>query len=102
MTLKCAFCGSRTIPKNGMKFNSYDIDGWKCTKCKEEYYDPIQAQRILLINKLRDKSYKLSVNKVKSNLVLRIPKDVSDAMGLNDKSTVDFKLKNNKEIIITI
>lgn len=33
----------------GIEFNSYKIDGWKC-ECGEIYYNPEQAQKILISN----------------------------------------------------
>lgn len=101
MTLKCALCGKKAYRKKGMKFNSYTIDGWRCSGCGEEYFDSDQAQRILLLNKLKKKGFELKLNRVKSNLILRIPKAVSEVLGLNEKSVVNFKLKNDKEILIS-
>lgn len=100
MVLKCVFCKAKAFPKKGMKFNGYSIDGWKCGKCGEEYFDPDQAQRILFINKLKKKGFELKLNRVRSNLILRIPKAVSEVLNLNEKSIVNFKLKNDKEIVI--
>lgn len=45
-----------------LKFNEHDIDGWKCNKCGDIYYNTEQAQRILLLNKLK----KLSDNYLQS------------------------------------
>lgn len=86
--------------KKNLQFNQYKIDGWQCGKCGEEYFEPAQAQRILLLNKLKHKGFELKLNRVKSNLILRIPKEVGEAMNLNEKSIVTFMVKNGKEILI--
>jgi hypothetical protein len=83
-----------------MKFNGYDIDGWECRSCGEAYYNPEGAERILLINKLKKHKFRLTLSQVKSNLVLRIPKDVSDALSLRKSQRVEFALRNTNEIII--
>jgi len=76
----------------GMKFNQYKIDGWKCS-CREVYYNPEQAQRILLLNKLRKKMIKAKLGKIRSNLILRLPKDVEQALGLEKGEDVFIKVE---------
>ena len=81
-----------------VKFNQYEIDGWKCT-CGEIYYEPEQAERILLLNKVKKMLYRVKLNKIRSNLILRIPKDVGDALKLHKGKQVTIEIKN-KEIIV--
>ena len=50
--MKCYKCGKKMEFVKEMKFNEYSIDGWKCS-CGEIYYEPEQAQKILLLNKLK-------------------------------------------------
>jgi len=71
--IKCV-CGKVAKPVKELKFNGHNIDGWKCT-CGQIYYDPDQSQTILFLNKLKHKKYSLKLSKVRSNLILRIPKD---------------------------
>ena len=97
--MKC-ICGKMAKYVKYLKFNSYDIDGWKCDSCGEIYYDPEKAERILLLNKLKKHRYNLKLSQVKSNLVLRIPKDVSDLLNLKKGGEVEFSLKDTNEIII--
>lgn len=98
--LKCA-CGGTATPKRKMHFNSYLIDGWKCSRCGEVYYDSDQAQKILILNKLKKQKFHLKLNKVRSNLILRIPKEVSDVLELEDGSEVEFSLKDDDKILIS-
>lgn len=81
-----------------VKFNQYTLEGYKCV-CGEIYYEPDQAERILLLNKLRKMLYRIKLNKVKSNLILRIPKDVSDALALKEGEEITLAVKN-KEIVV--
>lgn len=37
--------------KKAIPFNNYRIDGFTCT-CGEIYFDPIQAEKVLLSNKI--------------------------------------------------
>src|SRR3989338_2722030 len=50
--MRCHICGKTMKYAKGMQFNGYLIDWWKCI-CGERYYEPEQAERILLPNKLK-------------------------------------------------
>ena len=93
-------CGKMAKYVENLNFNGNVIDGWKCASCGETYYNPDKAERILLINKLKKQKYNLKLSQVKSNLVLRIPKEVSDVLNLRKGGEVEFSLKDSKEIII--
>ncbi|MFH1589851.1 MAG: AbrB/MazE/SpoVT family DNA-binding domain-containing protein [archaeon] len=98
--MKCHKCNIKMEYKNGLEFNQGMLDGWKCKKCGEIYYDSDQAQRILLMNKLKNQGFEISLNRVKSNLILRIPKAVSEAIGLDEKKKVNLTLVSKNEIRI--
>ncbi len=83
--------------RNGMKFNNYLLDGWICS-CGEVYYNPEQAQRILLLNKLKKKGFKLKLNVVKSNQIIRLPKQVSELW--HYPREIDLRLVDKNKIII--
>ncbi len=97
--MKCA-CGKTAKYDQNLKFNGHKIDGWKCGSCKEEYYNPDKAERILLLNKLRKVKYHLKLSKVKSNLILRIPKEVGDVLNLHKGAEVELGLRNSNEIVL--
>lgn len=97
--MKCV-CGAIASYKENMKFNGYNVDGWECKSCGEAYYNPEKAERILLLNKLKKHKFHLRLSQVKSNLILRIPKEVSEALNLKKSQEVEFSLKNTNEIVI--
>lgn len=97
--MKCV-CGKIAQYNRNMKFNGYGIDGWECKSCGEAYYNPEKAEKILLLNKLKKHKFHLKLSKVKSNLILRIPKEVSEALNLKKSQEVEFALKNSNEIVI--
>ena len=84
-------CGKWAKPAKELNFNKALIDGWKC-KCGEEYYNPDQAEKVLLLNKLKKQNFELKLNLVKSNLILRIPKVVSGALGLKNGDTLNLSI----------
>ena len=99
MTIKC-MCGAKAPYVRNMTFNKYKIDGWKCKKCKEIYYEPIQAQKILLLNKLKKEKVKAKLGRIRSNLILRLPKNIEFALGLKqgEKVLLEIEGKNLKMI----
>ncbi len=96
--MKCV-CGKIAQYNEHLKFNGYDIEGWECS-CGEIYYHPEKAERILLLNRLQKTKYRLKLNRVKSNLILRIPKEVGEVLHLEGGDEVELGLKNAKEIIV--
>ena len=77
-----------------MDFNGYKISGWKCS-CGEAYYEPEEAQRILLLNKLKKEAIKAKLGRIKSNLILRLPIDVEHALGLEQGEEVLISVEQN-------
>lgn len=98
--LKCIKCGRIAKPAK-LSFHGYDIDGWKCV-CGEEYYEPAQAQRILALNKLQREELTAKLGRIRSNLILRIPKAIEEAMGLKTGEEISLQVKNKKELALKI
>ena len=96
--MKCVKCGKTAKPAK-LRFQGQSIEGWKC-KCGESYFDPEQAQRILLLNKIRKEAFRVKVGKVRSNLIVRIPKKIADALDLKDGEEVTLKVEGNHDIMI--
>ena len=97
--MKCQCKGNAEYAAH-LKFNGFDIDGWVCKKCGEEYYNPEKAEKILLLNKLKKMKYHLKLSQVKSNLILRIPKEVGIALSLKKGEEVELALSDKNEIVL--
>ena len=97
--MKCVRC-RRIAPRAKLRFQSHTLDGWKC-KCGEEYFDPIQANRILTLNKLKHQEFHVKVGQIKSNLIVRIPKTVQEALGMSKGEEVTLKVKGKTIEIAT-
>lgn len=77
-----------------LDFNGYRIAGWKCP-CGEKYYGPEQAQKVLLLNKLKKQSLKAKLGRIKSNLILRLPIDIEHALNLKQGEDVLISIEND-------
>tara|TARA_Y100000310_G_scaffold317846_1_gene371192 strand:+ start:14633 stop:14932 length:300 start_codon:yes stop_codon:yes gene_type:complete len=97
--MKCQTCEKKMKFEKNLQFNQYKIDGWKCP-CGELYYEPEQAQRILLLNKLSQEVVKAKLGKVRSNLILHLPKDIETALNLHQGEEVQLRIAGNKIEII--
>jgi hypothetical protein len=96
--MKCMVCG-KTAKKAKLRFQGTEIDGWKCS-CGEDYYDPEQAQRILLLNKILVKEYKIKLGQIRSNLIIRIPTELAEALGLRKGENVLIKAEGQKKMYV--
>ncbi|RME54452.1 hypothetical protein D6777_03735 [Candidatus Woesearchaeota archaeon] len=100
-TIKCD-CGREAISKDGLKFNGYTVKGWACPNCGIIGYDPKQTERILSLNKLKQKEFNLKLSQIRSNLILRFPKEVSNILGLEKGDRVRFRLKDINNVVISV
>lgn len=96
--MKCV-CGKNAHYSPNLTFNGESIDGWQCS-CGQVYFNPEKVERLLLINKLKKQKYKLKLGQIKSNLVLRIPKEVGEALNLKKSQHVECRVKNDKELVL--
>lgn len=99
--IKCFKCG-KLAKKTRLRFLGFDIDGWKCRKCGEEYHDPEQAERILLFNKIKNSKFEVKVGQIRSNLIIRIPKEVQNALGLVNGEYLVLKIPSRQKIELTV
>lgn len=91
----CA-CGRKAYGAK-LHFLGQDIDGWKC-KCGEDYHDPVQAERLLLMNKLKNAGIEVKLGRIKSNLIVRIPKRIEQALELRKGEKLILKIAGEKKI----
>jgi phage FluMu protein Com len=97
--MRCVVCGKVAAPAK-LRFQGIEINGWKC-KCGEEYFDPETAEKILLLNKLKRQRVLVKIGQVRSNMILRIPKAMADALGIKKGDVVTLSL-GDREIKVAI
>lgn len=98
--MDCVKCGGLAQPAK-TSFQGMKIGGWKCKKCGEVYYDPAQAQKILMLHKLEHEELEAKLGRVKSNLILRIPRAVEECLGLKEGEKIRLKVRNATELTLT-
>ena len=96
--MDCVVCG-KIAKEAKLRFQGIEIDGWKCS-CGEEYFDPEQAERILLLNKILSKKYKSKLGQIRSNLIVRIPTELAEALNLRKGEKILIKADESKKLHI--
>lgn len=96
---KCFKCNSIVNTKKRV-FNiiGFKVRGWKCPKCKEEYYEGDDINKVLVYNKLK-KGIPVKVGVLGSSLVMRIPKEVSETFNIKKGKEVVLKVKDNELVV---
>ncbi len=97
--MDCIKCKKIAKPAK-LKFQGYEIEGWKCG-CGEKYYDPEQAQRILSLNKMKDETIEVKLNRTRSNLILRIPTAIEQVLDLKEARPVKLRVVDLKKIEVS-
>jgi hypothetical protein len=92
--MDCVVCG-KIAKEAKLRFQGIEIDGWKCS-CGEEYFDPEQAERILLLNKILSKKYESKLGQIRSNLIIRIPAELAEALNLHKGEKISIKAEGSK------
>lgn len=87
--------------RRDLVFNGSKIEGWVCT-CGEKYYSPEQAQKILLMNKLKNEVIKAKLGRIRSNLIIRLPKEIESVLDLQKGESVIIKLEDREIRIIPV
>ncbi len=98
---KCVICGG-TLSFVKSKFQGFPIDGYRCGKCGEEFFDPQQAESILELNKAVHRVYSITIGQIQSNLIVRIPVKVGETLNLKKGEKVNLEVENLNEICLKI
>ena len=89
-TIRCPDCKvwmDRTI----VRLQGIRVRAWRCPKCKEEAFHPIDAQKALLINKLKKVGIEVKVGELKEGPYVRFPKELSSVIQKGDIALIQAK-----------
>ena len=94
---------NKNMKKIKDKFHGFEINAWKCPKCKEIIYDEKEIQPILKYNKLKEKEKKLAVavGTLGKSKIFRLPKIAEQLYKINKGDKLIFDLEP-REISIKI
>ena len=99
--MSCIKCG-KLANADVLSFQGFEISGWRCGNCGEEYYNPIEAERILSLNKLKNEILEAKLGRIKSNLILRIPKSIEKILELHEGEKIMLKVQSKHKIELDV
>jgi hypothetical protein len=98
-SMKCG-CGSK-MEKKKIKIDGMHVRAWYCGKCKEEVLHPADAQKVLVLNKLRHGRL-VKVGSLGKRLVVTIPSELARYLSIRKGCMVNAKLNNDREIVLAV
>lgn len=98
--MKCVRCGG-WAKETTLTIDGFRMRAWKCSKCGEEYLHPRDAERALILNKYKA-GKKVKVGTLGESTIVRIPKELAQALGLTKGREIEIKSKDAKSIELVI
>ena len=97
--MKCFKCGSE-VKADRREFNimGFKVGGWKCPKCREEYYEGDDINKVFVYNKLK-KGIPVKVGALGNSLVMRLPKEVSSVLEIKKGQEVILRVRDNELVV---
>ncbi|MBI2173214.1 MAG: AbrB/MazE/SpoVT family DNA-binding domain-containing protein [Candidatus Aenigmarchaeota archaeon] len=89
------------MKKKTLVIEGIDARGWECTKCKDMVLHPEDAQRILLLSKLK-KGIPVTVGELGNSFVVRIPKEIAELYKLSKGEQIMMKAENDRKIELEV
>jgi len=99
-THTCTRCNSLMKKKN-LIIEGVSVRGWECMKCKDTVLHPEDAQRMLLLSKLK-KGLPVKIGELGESLIVRIPKEMAELYRLSKGEKVVMKAEDEKKIELDI
>ena len=97
---KCTRCNSPMRKKN-LVVEGINVRGWECIKCKDAVLHPEDAQRMLLLSKLR-RGLSVKIGELGKSLVVRIPKEVAKLYKLSKGELLTMKAESDTKIELEV
>ena len=94
MKMSCWKCNLK-MKKIKEKFHGFEINGWKCPKCKEVIFDEKEIQPILHYNKLKEskKGLFVTVGELGKSKILRLPRIAEQLYNVSKGEKLRFDLE---------
>jgi hypothetical protein len=96
----CFRCGSLMRPKT-LRLGDIEVRAWRCSKDKEEIIHPEDAQKALLLNKLKKQGVKVRIGILNEAPYLRFPKEFRDIVKKGDEVLVRVVSGKVIELVIS-
>ncbi|MBI4344848.1 MAG: AbrB/MazE/SpoVT family DNA-binding domain-containing protein [Euryarchaeota archaeon] len=90
------------MEKKTFHMEGFEVRGWRCRKCGEEAFHGEDAEIYLLHKKLQKEPAKAKVGVLGKSTVLRIKKEIAEALGLKKGTEVEVRIEPPRKVVIEI
>ncbi len=93
-------CGGKT-KKIKTTWKNIPIRAWKCIKCGEEIFHPLDADNAMKIAKaIENKEFSVKVRKVGKSFTISIPHKLAKFIKLHEGEIANWTINSEKELIV--
>ncbi|MBI2584061.1 MAG: AbrB/MazE/SpoVT family DNA-binding domain-containing protein [Candidatus Aenigmarchaeota archaeon] len=93
-------CGEK-MHKKKFVLEGIEVRGWECRKCGEADLHGADAQKVLVLNKLK-KGIPVKVGELGESLIIRFPKELAEYYKIEKGESLILKAENDKKIEIDV
>jgi len=90
------------MKKKTFNMEGFEVRGWKCEKCGEEAFHGEDAEVYLLYKKTQKEPVKAKLGVLGKSTVVRIKKEVADALGLEKGSEVNIRIEPPGKVVVEL
>lgn len=90
------------MQKKTFNMGGFKIRGWRCPKCGEEAFHGEDAEIYLLYKKMQKKPAKAKVGVLGKSTILRIKKEIAEALGLEKGAEISIKIELPRKVVIEL
>lgn len=92
-------CGGKT-KRIETSWEGFPVRAWKCGRCGEEIFHPLDAQRALTIAKaIKNKEFEVKIRKVGKSLTMTIPRRLAEMFGLKEGKIAQWGVQSDRFVI---
>ena len=89
------------MTKKKFVFGGVEVRGWECEKCGESDIHGKDAQKVLVLNKLK-KGIPVKVGELGESLIIRFPKELAEYYNIEKGESLVLKAETDKKIEIDV
>lgn len=97
---RCLKC-NLVMKRKQFSIEGANVRGWECVKCNETSLHPDDAQKMLLLSKLK-RGLAVKVGRLGKSLVVRIPKEMAQLYKLSKGENIMVKAGTAKSIELQV
>ena len=95
MTMGCVKCNGIAVDTHVVLDFGIQAKAWKCRKCGEIYLDSADAQKALLLNKLKN-GVDIKIGSLGGSMIMRFPAQIAALLQLKKGATVKATPKSEE------